>query len=198
MQGVKTVLDEKKLDYLIRHFKDTDNEYLAMKLGISETVLHRYARQFGLKKTKAHMRQMQREAAAAAKASNIAHGTYPPKGYHIPRSEEFYFQKGVPSRQRWGKVKERKRLEKSAAARKAIMENERMRVRMGLPQLTKMKVTQQPRQQILDRCYLKRRGYVLDEDTLTAYWTPTTKRAVRLEARPRFFRFEQHPDYQTF
>ena len=49
MQGVKTVLTDKQLDYLVRHFKDTDNEYLAIRLGISETVLHRFARRFGLK-----------------------------------------------------------------------------------------------------------------------------------------------------
>jgi hypothetical protein len=150
MQGVKTVLTDKQLDYLVRHFKDTDNEYLAMKLGISETVLHRFARRFGLKKTRAHMRQMQRETAAAAKASHLAHGTYPPKGYIIPRSEEFRFKKGESSRKRWGRAKERRRIEKAAASRRETVQDERMRVRMGLPQLTKMKVTQQPKQQILE------------------------------------------------
>lgn len=193
MQGVKTVLTDKQLDYLVRHFKDTDNEYLAIRLGISETVLHRFARRFGLKKTKAHMRQMQHEAAAAAKASHLKHGTYPPKGHRIPRSEEFQFKKGVPSCKRWGKAKERKRLEKSAASRKETMAKERMRVRMGLPQLTKMKVARQPLQQIKDRCYLKRCGYVLDEVNLIAYWTPETRRATRLEKMPRrYYKFQEY------
>lgn len=193
MQGVKTVLTDKQLDYLVRHFKDTDNEYLAMKLGISETVLHRFARRFGLKKTRAHMRQMQRETAAAAKASHLAHGTYPPKGYIIPRSEEFRFKKGESSRKRWGRAKERRRIEKAAASRRETVQDERMRVRMGLPQLTKMKVTQQPKQQILDRSYLKHRGYVIDDTTMTAYWTPETRRATRLEKMPtRFYKFAEY------
>ena len=190
MQGVKTILTDKQLDYLVRHFKDTDNEYLAMKLGISETVLHRFARRFGLKKTRAHMRQMQRETAAAAKASHLAHDTYPPKGYIIPRSEEFRFKKGESSRKRWGKVKERHRIEKAAASRRETMIDERMRVRMGKPQLTKMRVTRQPHQKILDRSYLKKRGYILDEVNVIAYWTPDTQRATRLEAGPRrFYKF---------
>ena len=193
MQGVKTVLTDKQLDYLVRHFKDTDNEYLAMKLGISETVLHRFARRFGLKKTRAHMKRMQMECAMAAKASHLKHGTYPPKGYVIPRSEEFRFKKGESSRKRWGKVKERHRIEKAAASRRETVQDERMRVRMGLPQLTKMKVTQQPKQQILDRSYLKHRGYVIDDTTMTAYWTPETRRATRLEKMPtRFFKFAEY------
>lgn len=193
MQGVKTVLTDKQLDYLVRHFKDTDNEYLAMKLGISETVLHRFARRFGLKKTRAHMKRMQMECAMAAKASHLKHGTYPPKGYVIPRSEEFRFKKGEPSRKRLGKVKERHRIEKAAASRKETMMNERMRVRMGKPQLTKMRITRQPHQLILDRSYLKRRGYVIDEETMTAYWTPETHRATRLEKMPiRFYKFAEY------
>ena len=195
MQGVKTILTDKQLDYLIRHFKDTDNEYLAMKLGISETVLHRFARRFGLKKTRAHMKRMQMECAMAAKASHLKHGTYPPKGYVIPRSEEFRFKKGESSRKRWGKVKERHRIEKAAASRRETMMDERMRVRMGKPQLTKMRVTKQPHQKILDRSYLKKRGYILDEENVIAYWTPETLRATRLEAAPRrFYKFAQLPE----
>ena len=70
------------------------------------------------------------------------------------------------------------------------MIDERMRVRMGKPQLTKMRVTRQPHQKILDRSYLKKRGYILDEVNVIAYWTPETQRATRLEAGPRrFYKF---------
>ena len=44
MQGVKTVLTDKQLDYLVRHFKDTDNEYLAIRLGISESAVEKHVR----------------------------------------------------------------------------------------------------------------------------------------------------------
>ena len=86
----KIVLTEKQEAYLRRHFQDTDNEYLALVLGISQTTLHRYARAWGLKKTRAHCKQMQREAAAAAKASHLANGTYPPPRLYYPR------QRAVP------------------------------------------------------------------------------------------------------
>ena len=58
------VLTDKQKDYLVRHFKDTDNEYLAIMLGISQTTLHRYARRWGLRKSKAHVKRMQMECVA--------------------------------------------------------------------------------------------------------------------------------------
>lgn len=193
MQGVKTVLTDKQLDYLVRHFKDTDNEYLAIRLGISETVLHRFARRFGLKKTKAHMRQMQHEAAAAAKASHLKHGTYPPKGHRIPRSEEFQYKPGDKPWTRCGRRKWNMARKKAAETWKETFKEDRCRRRWGLPQKTKLHVKQTPRQRILDRSYLKKRGYILDEVNIIAYWTPETRRATRLEAAPRrFYKFAEY------
>ena len=189
----KAILTDDQKDYLVRHFKDTDNEYLALRLGISESTLHRYARRWELKKSRAHCRRMQQEAAMAAKASHLAHGTYPPKGYRIPRSEEFQFKPGETNLQRLGKRRERERIEKAAATRRARFLDERIRVMRGLPQETRMKVTQQPRQRIQDRSYLKKCGYVLNEENGIAYWTPETRRATRLEAGPkRYYDFKPY------
>ena len=77
----------------------------AKKLGISESGLHRLARLHGLKKTKQFMRKTQRATSDAAKASHHKNGTYPPKGYKIPRSDEYQCKKGETPVQRISKLK---------------------------------------------------------------------------------------------
>ena len=181
----KISLDDRQLDYLVRHFKDTDNGYLALRLGISESSLHRLARRFGLKKTKAHCRQMQKEATEAAKRSHMKNGTYPPKGFRIPNSEKYWFKPGHKEKA----ATKRLRIEEAARTRRDTIRNERMRLLRGEPQQTMRKLTRQPDRKVKDRHYLKTRGYVIDDAASTAYYTEDTRRAVRLEKSPRYYRF---------
>lgn len=187
------VLTDKQKDYLVRHFKDTDNEYLAIMLGISQTTLHRYARRWGLRKSKAHVKRMQMECAMAAKASHLAHGTYPPKGYRIPGGEAHRFKPGETRAQRIGEKANRECIRRAAETRKKTIMDERIRYMRGLPQRTRLKVSREPRQRTSDRCYLKKRGYILDEANSVAYWTSSTRRATKLEARPkRYYEFKPY------
>lgn len=189
----KIELTERQTAYLIRHFKHTKNPELAEKLGISETALHRFARLYGLKKTPQHMRKMQRNTAEKAKESHLKNGTYPPKGYRIPRSEEFQFRPGEKPVDRLGEKRNKERIAKSAASRAATYHDELLRSKWGLEQRTKMRVIATPRQLIADRHYLKVRGYIIDEAKKVAYYTPETHRATRLEAKPkRFYEFKEY------
>lgn len=104
--------------------------------GLSESTLHRRARALGLKKTKAHMKQMQQEAADAARRSHILNGTYPPKGYIIPNSEKYRYKPGHKESMR---VK-RKRIASMSQARLELVRSERERIANGLPQLTRIKL----------------------------------------------------------
>lgn len=183
----KIVLTEKQEAYLRRHFQDTDNEYLALVLGISQTTLHRYARAWGLKKTRAHCKQMQREAAAAAKASHLANGTYPPRGFIIPGSERYRFKAGHKE----GKVAKRRRIRAATESRRHTIQKERARIAAGLPQKTKLRLTAQPVEKVKDRYYLKKRGYILDEETATAYYNAETKRSPKKEATARHYAFKE-------
>lgn len=45
-------LTEKQQAYIVRHFKNTKNDILMQKLGISHSALHRFAQEQGLKKNK--------------------------------------------------------------------------------------------------------------------------------------------------
>ena len=50
----------------------------------------------------------------------------------------------------------------------------------------------QPRELIAEKAYLRKRGYLLDSENFIAYWTNDTKRAVKIEAKPRFYMFKEY------
>jgi hypothetical protein len=179
----KIVLTEKQEAWLIRHFRNTKNAECAQRLGISESSLHRHARRLGLTKTRQFVKKCQRDAASKAKGSHLLNGTYPPKGFAIPNRDAGAFRQGDSYRQRYGKRADRKRLAKSVATRNETIRKERMRIKWGLEQKTKLHLTQQHRRHIQLRCYLLSRGYALDEDNGIAYYDDRTKRGRIVEGR---------------
>ena len=181
----KIALTPEQERWLVAHFRHTTNPEIARRLGISETTMHRFARELGLTKSRQHMRKTQRNAADKAKESHLRNGTYPPKGYIIPRSEEFRFKAGVTPVERLGKRKERQRIERSAESRRKTFREERARALFGVPRRTGLRVVREPRGKTCQRWYLRKRGYIIDEANLIAYWTDETRRATILEKRPR-------------
>ena len=181
-------LSAKQESWLIKHFKHTKNAEIAAHLGISQSTMHRIVRELGLKKSPQFMRKCQREMTAAAKASHLLNGTYPPKGSQIPN--RYSFQKGVSNIERFGKKVEDERVRKSAETRKKTFASEKARATFGLPQRTKLHVIPIPRAKIYLRWYLKSRGYILDEVARVAYYDENTKRGKRIEEKPqRWYKF---------
>lgn len=198
MKGVKHTITPAQERWLREHFRNTRNAEIAERLGISETSVHRLARLWGLTKTPRFMRKCQRATADAAKASHLRNGTYPPKGYRIPRSEEFQFRPGVSGAERLGKRKERRRVEKSAESRRRTLKEERARALFGLERRTRLRVVRLPRYVARQRYYLRSRGYVIDNGSFVVYYTPETRRSPSFEARtrascPRYVHFEFKP-----
>lgn len=183
MSTKKIVLTPRQEAWLCRHFRNTRNAELAARLGISESSLHRFARSLGLTKTPQFMRKCQASTAAAAKASRLRNGTYPPKGYRIPRSEEFQFKPGETPLDRLGKRREKKRVEKAVATRNATIRDERMRIRWGLEQRTRMKLNPQPRAALCQRYYLRRLGYHIARGSMICRYDQNTRRSLAMESR---------------
>lgn len=194
MPTKKLILTPKQEAWLVRHFRNTKNVELADHLGISQTSLHRLARELGLKKSKQYMRKCQAATTAAAHASHLKNGTYPPKGYRIPRSEEFQFKPGETSLERIGKRMEKKRIEKSRATRNQRIAEDKLRVKWGIHQLTKMRLVRQPREAICQRYYLRQRGYIVERGSMTVYYDENTQRCPKMEKRkmgdPHFIAFK--------
>lgn len=94
MKGKRIELTDKEVAYLSKHFKHMKNAELAAKLNIGERSVVRLARKLGLTKTAQFIRKCQKEATEAAHASHLRNGTYPPKGFIIPKSEGGALQEG--------------------------------------------------------------------------------------------------------
>lgn len=179
----KIVLSPQQERWLIRHFKHTKNDEIMSRLGIAHSTLHRFARELGLTKSKQFMRKCQSNATQKAWEANRRKG-WPPKGYKIPKSDEFGFQKGVTNLQRLGAKRNAERIAKSAESRRATVKKERARIVWGMEQQTKLKlVTNQKR--IKYRYQLKKRGYLISEDGRVAIITPQTTRHLQYEDKAK-------------
>lgn len=179
------VLTEQQEAWLTKHFKHTKNAEIASRLGISERSVNRLAKRRGLTKSKQFIRKTQLEAAAKANESNRINGTYPPKGYKIPRSEEFWFKKGESNIDRFGVKKNAERIVNNTQSRKETFRLEKARALYGLPRQTKLQVIKRPRRQIDMRYYLRKRGYIIERGSMTVYYNENTNRSLELESRPR-------------
>ena len=183
---VKIVLTPDQEKYLKNHYKHTKNADLSDRLGISVRSVNRIAKSMGLEKSRQFIRKTQLEAANKANESHRKNGTYPPKGYIIPRSEEFWFKKGERPVDRIGKKRETERIRKSVESRNELRKLEKARTLYGLPRQTKLNVVKRPRSQIQLRYYLKRHcGYIADRGGFIFYYTDETKRSAEIESRPR-------------
>lgn len=179
------VLTDQQEVWLAKHFKHTKNAEIASRLGISERSVNRLAKRRGLTKSKQFIRKTQLEAAAKANESNRINGTYPPKGYKIPRREEFWFKKGESNIDRFGVKKNAERIVNNTQSRKETFRLEKARALYGLPRQTKLQVIKRPRRQIEMRYYLRKRGYIVKRGSMIVYYNENTNRSLELESRPR-------------
>lgn len=174
-----------QVKWLEKHFRNTRNEDIMERFGWSHSYLHRLARSLGLTKTKQFQTKCQRNAASKARDSHIINGTFPPKGYIIPCSEEYRFKAGETQLQRLGARKERQRIEKSAESRRQTWKEESARRRFGLPQQTKLRVRSYGRKMHVQAHYLRKRGYTVDYRSFTAWYDTETHRCPVLEKKGR-------------
>ena len=188
MRNTKKIeMTAKEEAWMRLHFKHTKNDEIAARFGWSHSTLHRFARQLGLTKTRQFMHKCQAATTAAAKESHLRNGTYPPKGYRIPRSEEFCFKPGEKPVDRIGKRRERQRIRKMKETIAETRRVERARAVFGLERKTKLKLAGmgQPRHFALQRYYLRQLGYIIARGSMDAYYTQETKRSKEYESRTR-------------
>lgn len=173
-------LTDKQQKWIIANFKNTKNDEIMLKMNISHSALHRFAREHNLKKSKQFIQKCQAATTEAARLANKQRN-WPPKGYKIPNSEKYQFQKGITPLKRLGKRKNTERIRKSAESRKNTVRSEKRRVLFGLPQKTKLKVVQSPHAKIAYRYVLKKRGYIVDRGSKDIYYDENTLRSEIVE-----------------
>lgn len=194
-KGKKKITPEQE-QWLIDHFANEENFIIADTLGISESTMHRYARLHGLKKSKAYMKRCQKEATDAAHYFNEVSGRnkalaermktgMSPKFIACRITSENHLWKRCPEKMRLGKVKGGKTLHQT-------WEEERRRVRAGLPQKTRLRVSEAADKKTAlslnnRRWYLRKHGYRVEGNI--AYWNENTERALKLEKLDNTFKY---------
>lgn len=181
MKGQKITMTPAQREWMRAHFKHTKNDEILARFGWSHSTMHRFARELGLTKTPQFMRKCQEHTTACAIASHLKHGTFPPKGYRIPKSEQHRFKPGHKETE----ATKRKRLAKSAETRRQTIKEERARISFGVPQRTKLRLIRQPRIAATQRHYLKQHGYHIERGSMIAYYDEHTVRCPKIEARTR-------------
>jgi hypothetical protein len=174
------------------HYKHTKNDVIKEKFGISDGALHRFARANGLKKSPQFMAKLRKATTDAAYLSHLKHGTWPEKGYRIPRSEEYQFRVGHKE------TRTPEQIARSAETRKQTIKEDRARIMFGLPQKTKVKLTKQPHKKICQRTYLRKLGYIIERGSDIAYYTPETRRSETFENRKYGDKNYQYFDFRPY
>ena len=181
MQGVKIDLTDGQLAWFVENFPNLPNSEICEHLGCGESSVHRLARKHGLVKGESFLEWRADKAKDALRLHYKIH-KHPGNPEAI---RKYRYQKGHDPRITLGEEKFREAIRRGAETRREIARVERARISFGLPQQTRMHLKKQPRQKIWQRCYLKKRGYILDEKNNIAYYTPDTHRARRLEGVSR-------------
>ena len=202
-------LTEKQIAWIIKHYKHTKNADILAKFGIGETALHRIARKYGLKKTRQQMKKTQQDATSHAYEVCRKYGIYAELSER--KKQEFAerkarglphpggFKKGVSNKDRLGPKRFKECMEKAAATMREVRRNERMRMRWGLPQKTKLRlsfdgvISPRARKKIQYRNCLRKKGYICEWGEDTVYYDEHTQRSEKMEANAMKvgLRFEQ-------
>ena len=190
MRYNKIILTPEQEAYLRDNYATVIHHTMCQVLGISKRTLIRFAKQRGLVKDMDALVEQK-----AARISESLKRKYLVEGFRGNPENGLVsrFKPGYSAVEFFGKERLMEMRRKSAESRKKRFAEERARVTFGLPQKTRLNVKKQPRKKIQDRCYLKMRGYIIDEANCIAYYTDQTRRATKLEAMPRrYFIFKPY------
>lgn len=197
VQGKKIILTPEQEEWLKEHFSVMTNAELSAHFGVCKHSIYRFARKLGLTKSAEFWERNKQKAAEGTRMWFRIHGSNLPPGWIIPGSEKHRFKKGETSVQRLGVEGEKARLRKVAEGRRKLIRTERARILFGLEQKTKLKLVAMDRKKVLFRYYVKRQGYLVDDDARVIYYTNTTKRGKRIEAKVQpWYTFRPHEDYR--
>ena len=171
-------MDENMKEWLIKHYKHTANKEIQDKFGITHYMLHKYAKEFGLKKSYQFIRKVAK-ANSEKGLEVLAEKGWPPKGYVIPNQGK----KIESLKARKGERRPKAIREKCAEAIRNTFKSEKRRVLFGLPQKTKLKVVKAPKGKIHCRWKMRKLGYIIDKGGNVAYYNETTIRNKHFEER---------------
>lgn len=183
-------LTEEQTQWIIKHYKHTKNRDIQERFGIGESTLHRLARKHGLKKSKQFARKVQRENAEIGFAVCEEYGIYEQNAEYAreqwrqrkERGETLGFKKGESNKDRMSPRKFKAMMERTHEKRRESIRKDRLRIKWGLEQKTRMKLVHN-RDRTIYRHLLKRKGYIVERGCRTVYFDKNTQRSAVMERR---------------
>lgn len=179
-RAVKTKFTVEQADWMREHYPTTYNQACCDYLGVSMRTMIRFARSLGLTKDPEFVKSISREHCRLMASLNRGEGNAG-KANLLIHGERYRFRKGESIEMRKGKAAWEAAKEKIRQSRNETIRKERMRIKWGLPQQTKLKLVCN-RKAASTRYCLKRCGYIVEgRGAKCAYYTDCTDRCERLE-----------------
>lgn len=183
-------LTEEQIQWIIKHYKHTKNRDILQRFDIGESQLHRVARKYGLSKSKQFSRKVQRENAEIGYAVCEEYGVYEQNAEYAreqwrlrkERGERCGFKPGESNKDRMSPSKYKAMMERTHEKRRETIRKERMRIRWGMEQKTKVKLVHN-RGRTCYRHLLKRKGYLVERGSRKVYFDDSTQRSAVMERR---------------
>ena len=194
----KRQLTDYQLEWLKDHFHDKENSKLASALNISQSTLHRFARELKLTKSEAGMRAIKNRQAAQIKKVCEENGYYDSLRGKAPSAASLEATRRLPKAglvplaplkaiSPYGK---RKGIKEKAEKLRLLISKERRRIRFGMEPQTRLgKILQQKhfsRKATCLRYNMLKKGYILgdksfdsDERWVIYYDSDTIRSAIR-------------------
>ena len=180
-QKVKSyVLTEEQKEWLRRWFPEVENSRLMEASGLSHSTLHRYAREFGLAKSKKGLHGIMKRQAKLCKKVCEANGWYaslrgkPPSEACRKATAKMWQDIRDGKREHPAHVMKRKNprkyrkwMQRKSEERKETIRKEMRRVIYGLPRQTKLRcivMCKYTKSQTCHRYNALKRGYIIMED----------------------------------
>lgn len=177
--------------------------------GMSHSIMHRYARKFGLKKNRATILRLQ---AAKIKKINTDSGYYDslkgkapsPKAIEATRRLRETGWNPIKALKKKNRRKYKKLMERKRDERLALIARERTRFRLGMAPLSNIQPkqyadTQYTKQQVCFRYSAKKKGYILGDpspesgERTAIYYTETMQRHPIFESHAERYGMMVHP-----
>lgn len=180
MKGVEVKFTVEQEMWLEIHFPDTSNADCAKFCGCSPRTIVRQARRMGLAKSCEFMVAERRKGQKLAAIMNRGEGNRGKENL-LRYGPRYQFQKGITSLQRIGEERERERVRKAHETRNKTIASERVRIKWGFEQKTKMRLVRQPTQWRSYRYTMSRRGYIVARGSREIYYNEDTNRSAAVE-----------------
>lgn len=176
-------LTQQQKAWLIENFPCTKNAEIAAKLDTSLKSLNRMARELGLVKTREFIAQTQRYAMERAARANRARGGNSGKA-NLLKGAKHRFKKGECRQKETMTPEEFADLHRRIGmTRRETIAKERTRIKWGLPQQTRLRLTRCPIPKKNLRYNLRKHGYEIARASNEAFITEETRRSAIMEQR---------------